>query len=212
MIKLMIADDHQIFIDGIQSLLQHEQGMEVVGTALNGKQLLGQLPHLHPHVILLDINMPEMDGLEAAKRILQDHPEIKLIVLTMHDTVEFITRLIEAGVAGYLLKNSNRQDLLEAIHTVFAGGTYYSKQVTATIMENLRKPNNKTAAISQVELTPRELEVLKLIAQEFTTTQIADKLFISHHTVESHRKNLLSKLGKKNSAGLVAWAMERGMV
>lgn len=204
----MIADDHQIFLDGIQSLLQNEPGIEVVGMSLNGKQLLGQIPHLKPHVILLDINMPEMDGIDASKRILVEFPTIKLIMLTMHERADFITKLIEAGVAGYLLKNSSRQDLVEAIHTVQAGGTFFSRQVTNLVMDSLRKKDLVEVA---VELTPRETEVLKLLTAEYTTTEIADKLFISHHTVESHRKNLLSKLGKKNTAGLAAYAVQRGL-
>lgn len=212
MIRLMIADDHQIFLDGILSLLQTEPGITVVGQALNGRQLLGQLPHLRPEVILLDINMPELDGMETAKRIRIDHPEIKLIMLTMHERADFITKLLELGVAGYLLKNSSRQDLVEAIRTVFSGGTYFSRQVTATVMDSFRKKDHSAAAGAEVELTPREIEVLKLIAAEFTTAEIAEKLFISHHTVESHRKNLLSKLGKKNTAGLAAWAAGRGWV
>jgi two-component system nitrate/nitrite response regulator NarL len=212
MIRLMIADDHQIFVDGIKSLLQNEQGIEVVGEALNGKHLLGQIPHLKPDVILLDINMPEMDGLEAAGKIATDHPEIRIIMLTMHERADFITKLITTGVAGYLLKNSSRADLVDAIGTVFSGGTFYSRQVTQTVMDSFRKKDKSGPYEMAVELTPRELEVLKLIAQEYTTTEIGEKLFISHHTVESHRKNLLSKLGKKNTAGLAAYAAGKGLV
>ncbi|MFN8397793.1 MAG: response regulator transcription factor [Bacteroidia bacterium] len=211
MIRLMIADDHRIFLDGIRSLLQNEPGIEVVGDALNGKQLLGQIPHLRPDVILLDINMPEMDGLQAAQVIRTEHPGIRLIMLTMHERIDFITKLIEVGVSGYLLKNSSRQDLIEAIQAVHRGETYYSRQVTNAVMDSLRKKDHPSPE-DQIELTPRETEVLKLLAAEFTTTEIAEKLFISHHTVESHRKNLLSKLGKKNTAGLVAWAVGRGVV
>jgi DNA-binding NarL/FixJ family response regulator len=208
----MIADDHQIFVDGIKSLLQNEQGIEVVGEALNGKHLLGQIPHVKPEVILLDINMPEMDGLEAAAKIATDHPEMRIIMLTMHERADFITKLISAGVAGYLLKNSSRADLVEAIRTVHAGGTFYSRQVTQTVMDSFRKKATQGNSDPEAELTPREMEVLKLIAQEFTTKEIGEKLFISHHTVESHRKNLLSKLGKKNTAGLAAYAAGKGWV
>jgi DNA-binding NarL/FixJ family response regulator len=210
-IRWMIADDHQIFIDGIRSLLQGEPGLECVGEALHGRQLLGQLDHLRPDVILLDINMPEMDGMETAQRIRTSHPGIRLIMLTMHERVDFITRLIELGVAGYLLKNTTRQDLLAAIHTVYGGGTYYSQQVTAAVMDSFRRKPG-TGQPAEVELTPRELDVLRLIAREYTTAEIAEKLFISHHTVESHRKNLLSKLGKKNTAGLAAYAAQQGWV
>lgn len=206
----MIADDHQIFIDGIRSLLAPEAGLTCVGEALHGRQLLGLLAHAQPEVILLDINMPELDGLSTACLILANHPGIRVIMLTMHDRVDYITKLIELGVAGYLLKNSSRQDLVTAIHTVHAGGTYFSQQVTSAVMDNLRRKASPGAA-AEVELTPREIEVLRLIAREHTTAEIAEQLFISHHTVESHRKNLLSKLGKKNTAGLAAYAVQHGL-
>jgi two-component system, NarL family, nitrate/nitrite response regulator NarL len=212
MIKLMIADDHQIFLDGLRSLLQQAQGIEVVGTALNGRQLLGQIPHLLPDVVLLDINMPEMDGIETARQLRSTHPRIQIIMLTMHERADFITKLIELGVAGYLLKNSSRQDLIDAILTVHSGGTFFSKQVTHAVMDSFRKKSPAPTPSEEAELSPRERDVLRLIAQEHTTAEIADKLFISPHTVESHRKNLLSKLGKKNTAGLAAWAAQHGFI
>ena len=207
----MIADDHQIFLDGMKSLLQAETGLEVIGEALNGREVLAQLDYLKPDVILLDIQMPEMNGLETAKQVKDSFPEVKLIVLSMNEKVELIGKLIESGVSGYLLKNSSRKILLEAINQVYLGETYFSEEVTKRVMQSFQKKDKGTVNTANIELTPREIDVLKLLTQEFTTSAIAEKLFISTHTVESHRKNLLSKLGKKNTAGLVVYAVQNGI-
>lgn len=205
----MIADDHQIFLDGLRSLLGGDPQLEVLGVALNGKALLEQVGALRPDVVLLDINMPEMDGAETARHLKEKHPEVRILILTMHESAPFVKRLLEIGVDGYALKNSSKAELLAAIQAVHKGKQYYSHQVVGAVMDSLRG-TGKTPA-DEVELTPRELDVLRLLAQEFTTPEIAEKLFISPHTVESHRKNLLSKLGKKNTAGLVAWAVKMGL-
>ena len=212
MIQILIADDHQIFLDGLKSLLEGEEGIEVIGQARNGRQCLTFLKTEQPDIVLMDINMPEMNGLEATQKVVKEHPDVKVIMLTMHERADYITQMIEAGASGYLLKNSSRADLLNGIRSVAEGGTYYSHEVTQAVMNSLRKKAQQKSKQEAASLTPRETEVLKLIARENTTAEIAEKLFISTHTVESHRKNLLSKLGKKNTAGLAAEAVRLGLV
>lgn len=211
MIKVVIADDHQMFIDGIKALLVNEKSIQVVGEALNGKKVLDLLEQQQADIMLLDVNMPEMDGIEATRIIRQRFPSVKILMLTMYNNTEFIFGLMNAGASGYILKNTGKTELLEAIHAVFSGKTFYSKEVSDSILQNLPK-NPGEKKLEEVHLTEREKEVLKLIAQEFNTQEIAAQLFISTNTVETHRKNLLSKLHAKNIAGLVKFAIQTGLV
>jgi DNA-binding NarL/FixJ family response regulator len=210
MIKLIIADDHQMFIDGVKALLAAEPDISVVAEALNGAALLSLLKEVSADIILLDVNMPEMDGIEATRQIRLLYPEIRIIMLTMYNNEEFIFSLMNAGASGYMLKNTGRKELLEAIQTVYNGKLFYSKEVADTILQSIpKKPEQQK--LESAQLTEREKEVLKLIAQEFTTQEIADKLFISPNTVETHRKNLMSKLNARNIAGLVKFALQTGL-
>lgn len=209
-IRIAIADDHQMFIDGLKMLLNGEEGLTISVTANNGKQLLEQLEAGPADVVLMDINMPGIGGLEATKIICRQYPATKVIALTMYNTKEFIKNLLNAGVHGYILKNADKTELLKAIHHVMLGENYYSQAITETIMRSMAK-NKPSAYEMPAELSKREIDVLKLIVQEYTTQEIADKLFISHNTVESHRKNLISKLNVRNAAGLVKYAIENGL-
>jgi two-component system, NarL family, nitrate/nitrite response regulator NarL len=211
MIRVIIADDHQMFIDGIKSLLVNEKGIKVVGQALNGKEVIALLEKEPADIVLLDVNMPEMDGIEATKLIRQRFPTVKILMLTMYNNHEFVFGLMNAGASGYILKNTGRTELLDAIKSVNEGKTFYSKEVTETILQNFsKKPAEQRAEAAH--LTEREKDVLKLIAQEYNTQEIAAELFISTNTVETHRKNLLSKLQAKNIAGLVKFAIQTGLV
>ncbi len=212
MIKIIIADDHQLFIDGIKSLVKSMKNMEIIAEVANGKLLLEALENNKCDIILMDINMPEMDGVEATKQVKIKYPSIKILMLTMFSNREYIEKLLRAGADGYLLKNTGKAELQEAIETIINGESYVSKEVTERIMEGLQKKKNAEKNTYIVELTEREIEVLKLIVQEFTTAEIAEKLFISTHTVETHRKNLISKLNVRNIAGLVKYAMQNGLV
>ena len=211
MINVLIADDHQMFIEGIKALLTGEADITVVGEANDGAQVLQQLASHEVHVVLLDINMPGMDGLEATKLIAKQYPQVKILVLTMYNKRSHITNIMEAGAHGYILKNTGKAELLEGIRKIAAGQNYYSPSVTKTIMDGLGSAGYKHVN-GPVKLTKREIEILKLIAQEYTNQEIAKKLFISTYTVETHRKNLMSKLGVKNSVGLVVYAMSEGLV
>jgi two-component system nitrate/nitrite response regulator NarL len=210
MIKIAIADDHQMFIDGIKSLLKGNKNMLVSLEATNGEQLLSLLKEQPTEVILMDVNMPVMDGIEATKQVKKLFPEIKVIMLTMFSSKDYIEKLLRAGANGYVLKNTGKEELTTAIEKVMQGESYFSKEVTERIMEGLqgKKAENNP---HMVELTEREKDVLRLIVQELTSHEIADKLFISFHTVETHRKNLISKLQVKNIAGLVKYAVQNGL-
>ncbi len=211
-IKLVIADDHHILLDGLKSLLEPNEDMEILGLFDNGPALLEAAPTLLPHIALVDINMPGMNGQELTQKIKKDHPYISVIVLSMHDDVEHITELIEAGASGYLLKNVNDQELVEAIRNVAAGKMYFCNEVTEKLTNYAVEAQRKKDAPPEPKLTARELEVLKLVAEEMTNAQIADTLFISERTVETHRKNMLRKTENKTMVGLMKFAMEKKLI
>lgn len=212
MIKIIIADDHQLFIDGIKSIIKSIKNLEISAEVNNGKQLLEHLSKQGCDVILMDINMPDMDGIEATKEVKKRYPNIKIIMLTMYSSRDYIEKLLRVGADGYILKNTGKEELQKAIETVHQGESYFSAEVTERIMEGLQKKKSAEKNSFMVELTEREIDVLKLIVQELTTSEIAEKLFISTHTVETHRKNLISKLNVRNIAGLVKYAMQNGLV
>ncbi len=207
MIPLILADDHQVVIDGLKALLSQEPDLHILGEALDGEALLSLVRTYAEDkpVVLLDINMPGLDGIEATRIIRQKHASVRILILSMYNKPAFIKGLVEAGVSGYILKNTGRSELLKAIRTVAAGESYFSNEVTKTIMDSF-----KTGATTAVQLTRRELEILRLVAQAYSTAEIADKLFISTYTVDTHRKNLLSKLNMKNTAALVNYAIQNG--
>lgn len=210
MIHIAIADDHQMFIDGIKSLLKGNKNIHIATEANNGETLLQQMANTPVNLILMDVNMPVMDGIEATKQVKQKYPDTRVIMLTMFSSKDYIEKLLRAGANGYILKNTGKEELTTAIERVMQGESYFSKEVTERIMEGLqgKKAENNP---HMVELTEREKDVLRLIAQELTSHEIADKLFISFHTVETHRKNLISKLQVKNIAGLVKYAVQNGL-
>jgi DNA-binding NarL/FixJ family response regulator len=210
MTSIIIADDHQMFIDGIKVLLLQEPAISVIGEALNGKELLDLLKKQTPDIILMDINMPVLDGIEATKIIRKKYPTVKILMLTMYSSKQYITSMIAAGANGYILKNTGKEELMKAIEVLQGGNSYYSQEVTSRIMESFRKKDMHTEV--NPELTEREKEVLILIAEEFTASEIGDKLNISHYTVDAHRKNMLSKCNVRTTVGLVKFAMERGLL
>jgi DNA-binding NarL/FixJ family response regulator len=212
MIKVIIVDDHQMFIDGVKSILKNEKNIKIAGEALNGHQLFELFKTELPDIVLMDINMPGMDGIEATKIISAKYSKVKVIVLTMHSSKEFVAGLIEAGAMGYILKNTGRKELVEAIQAVAEGKSFYSNSVTDVIMESFKNPARQITNPELAQLTDREKEVLKLIAKEYSTKQIAEELFISSNTVETHRKNIMSKINAKNMAGLVKYALQIGLI
>jgi DNA-binding NarL/FixJ family response regulator len=204
-IRLVLADDHPLIREGFRSLLQKNERFEIVGIAENGKELIELAGNLLPDVILTDINMPVVNGLDALKNIAKLHPDIKLIVLTMHEEREYIIHALKIGVQGYLLKNIERSDLEKAIISIFEGVKYFSPLVTNILADVVVRPSQIDVA---AEITPREKEVLELVAQGQSTKQVADKLGIGTRTVESHRMNMLKKFKASNTADLIRKALE----
>jgi DNA-binding NarL/FixJ family response regulator len=203
-IRLLLADDHPLIREGFRSLLNKNDRFEIVGIAENGKELIELAGKELPDIILSDISMPVMNGMEAIEQIGNLYPSIKSVVLTMHEEREYIINALKIGVQGYIIKNVERFDLEKAIITIFEGGKYFSPIVTNILAESVTRP--EPPAIS--ELTPREKEVLELVAQGHSTKQIADKLGIGTRTVESHRVNMLKKMKVNNTAELVRKAIE----
>ncbi|BDS12943.1 response regulator [Aureispira anguillae] len=208
MINIIIADDHQIVIDGLKLLLADEERIQIVGEALNGVTLLNRIPTLQPDLVLLDLGMPVMDGLEAALKIKELHPTVKILVLTTYSEPHKIKKMLKANIDGYLLKDTGKDNLLEAIYSIMDGNAYYDRRVTDIIMSSYQ-PQKTTYS---VELTRREKEVTRLIAEGMSTNEIARRLFVSPLTVDTHRKNIFSKLGINKVAALVRYAIEEGLV
>ena len=212
--RVAIADDHAMFVDGIESILRDEETIKVVDRCFDGKSVFPMLSKQQFDVLLLDINLPDISGIEVAKKINTDFPDVKIIAVSMYNEESIVSEMLNNGAQGYILKNTGRAELVQAIETVASGQTYFSKDVTETIMGALlKKPTQKkTSTFLIPEISKRELEVLALIVKEYTTPEIAEKLFISLKTVESHRSSLVSKLNVRNTAGLVRAAIELKLV
>ena len=207
-IRLLIADDHQILIEGLKTMFSDMEEIEVVATANNGREVLDQLENKVVDIILMDIQMPVLDGYEAAKQVIDQYPQTKVIILSMHSERVYIERMFNTGISGYLLKNAGKEEILEAIRTIDAGERYFSKEVTSAIFSKTRGQASSTT-IS--ELTKREKEVLAHIASGKSNAKIAATLFLSEDTVKTHRKNMMRKLDVNNAAGLVKYALESGI-
>jgi len=209
-IRLLLADDHGIIRDGIKLMLNKTSEFEIVAEANNGKEVVNYIEE-HPDsidVILMDINMPELNGIEATQIISEKHKNIKVLALTMHVEETYITNMLKAGALGYVLKESNKEDLIDAINTVALGNKYYSNEVSVTLINSLM--NNGKSKSS--ELSDREIEVLTFITSGNTNNEIGEKLFISGRTVETHRRNILSKLEVKNTAEMIRYAIKNNLV
>lgn len=210
----MIIDDHRLIIDGMKALLSNMEGVELITGATSGYEALRLLDTTDVDVVLADINMPGMNGIEVTRRIKTDHPGVAVLALTMHDDPSLINRMIEAGASGYILKSTGIDELMEAIETVAAGGKFLSRDVQKIIMQRIYNANDAITGIQPnvIRLTSRESEILQLIAREFSNGQIAEKLFISERTVETHRKNIFIKTGTKTVVGLIKYAIENDLL
>ncbi len=214
-IRLLVVDDHYLIRDGICSVLNKQDDIIVVSQAGNGLEALNILEKDSFDVILMDIQMPVMNGIDATKEIMTKFPGQKIIVLTMNKEHGYISKMLQAGAMGYVLKDADQGELISAIKAVIDGHNYFSPKVTSIMMESLlphKEGKGGKDDFPVEDLTPRELEVLKLVAEELTNHEIADKLFISIRTVDTHRRNLMQKLGVKNTAGLVKYATKHDII
>ena len=207
-INVVLADDHQMFLEGLASLLKEEENIHLVDIVLNGKEALEVLAKYEVDILIMDVSMPEMDGVELNQLVKEHYPNVKTLALTSHSDHAIISKLTRAKVNGYLLKNAEKSELLTAIYRIHEGEDYFSQMVKDKVVESLfsSKDDNEIP-----ELSKREKEIVKLIVEQRTASEIAQELFISPNTVNTHRKNLLSKLKLKNIAGLVKYAVENGI-
>ncbi|MFY0600197.1 MAG: response regulator transcription factor [Cyclobacteriaceae bacterium] len=211
-IKVLISDDHQIVLDGFKLLLSQQEFIEIVGEALDGEEVIEKVKKAEElDIVILDINVPKKDGIEVTKELKTTYPEIKILVVTMYNRKEFIKNLMEAGVDGYVLKNSGKAELIAAIESLAKGEPYYGKDITRTIIKSYQK-NKVFDSPLEIDITEREKEIIRLISEGLNTSQIAERLFLSGHTVNTHRKNILSKLNVKNSAGVIRFGIQTGII
>ncbi len=207
MIKVLLVDDHPLVLDGIQARLSGEGGVLVAGRACNGQEALEQALRLEPDVVLMDVSMPVMNGLEATRRFRQELPEVRVLMLSMHDNREYIVQLMQAGASGYILKDVSSDELVKAIRTVSAGQTYFSESASQSLAGSQEATERPVQS-----LTRREEMVLRLLAEGNSNKGIANELKISVRTVETHRQNIKSKLDIHTAAGLARYAIEQNLV
>ncbi len=210
-IKLLIADDHHLFLEGIRSLLEKEEGMEIMAAASNGEEVLDLIQEIPVDICIIDINMPGLNGIDTAKYIKQHHSQIKIIILTTYNDKEFVMTMLKIGVEGYVLKNATKKDLVKAINEVMQGNNYFASDVHNYIVNDFMN-KVKHSSREAVVLTKREKEIVQLLAQELTNDQIAERLHISFRTVETHRKNIMQKTKANNLAGLIKFAYAQGLI
>jgi DNA-binding NarL/FixJ family response regulator len=209
--RILIADDHQMFRAGIVNLLIKEADFEIAGEAAEGMDAVRLASELNPDVVLMDIDLPVLDGINATGRIVEKNPEAKILVLTSFENEDYILQMLKAGAKGYILKDSPFEDLVLAIKTISKGSSYFAKEISAKLLARLHQTEPDYALKEPPKknyVTTREREVLKYVASELTNKEIAAKLFISPRTVETHRRNLIQKLKVKNTAGLVKYYIE----
>jgi len=214
-IRVALVEDHQLVRDGIRSLLTNLPNIEVVAEADCAKTMLNLIEQARPNVLLVDISLPEISGIELAKLITTNHPGIKVIILSMHTEQEFIFNSLRNGAKGYLHKSISREELIEAIEQVYNGSEYFSKEVSGIILKSyLRQIKNpeRVEEYDDKKLTPRELEILRMVAQGYSNQLIADKLFISVRTVESHKNHIMQKLELTTTVDLVKYAFKNGII
>lgn len=210
---IIITDDHDMFRDAIKTMLELDNIAHVLSVASNGKELLVLLESHQPDIILMDIDMPEMNGIDAARLIKEKYPQIKILALSMFGDDKYYQEMIKAGAMGFILKSSNKSELEDAINAIHNGQNYFSNELLRKIIEQMSNNNGKEKNEStEVVFTDREIDVLKLLCQGLSTQDIADKLFLSAKTIENYRAKLLNKTNSKNSVGLVVYALKNNIV
>jgi DNA-binding NarL/FixJ family response regulator len=214
-IKLLLVDDHQIVRDGIKSLLADAKNIEVIAEVNDAYELFKILKEVEPDIVMIDISMPKMSGIEAIKHIQTDFPKVKCLILSMHTTEDFIFNAIKAGAKGYLPKNTSKSELIEAIEKVSQGEEYFSEAISTILLKSYIKKaqkGEKPETSKEENLSERELEILKLFAEGFLNSEIAEKLFLSIRTIESHKNHILRKLEMKSTVDLVKFAIRNKII
>ncbi|MCX6239935.1 MAG: response regulator transcription factor [Bacteroidia bacterium] len=208
--EILLVDDHTLFRNGLKMLLDTLPGYEVTGEASNGKEFLGLVAKYDYDIVFLDIEMPEINGIEAARRAIEIKPELKIITLSMYGDEEYYDQMVDAGAKGFLLKNTNLQEVKASIDTVMNGGNYFSQELMQSLLRNYKSVRETKEP--EAELSEREIEILLLICSGLSNQEIGDHLFISKRTVEKHRANILCKTNCKNTAGLVMYAIKNQLI
>jgi two-component system, NarL family, response regulator NreC len=207
---VLLVDDHKIFRDGLRTLIEKE-GMEVVGEAENGRKTLKLAEKLMPNVIIMDVSMPDMNGIEATRKIIASFPDLKVIALSMHSDRRFVLGMLEAGASGYLLKDCAFGELASAIKQVLTGNKYLSPQIADVVVKGYLNKSTDSFVSGGSVLTSREREILQLIAEGLTAKEIADHVFLSVKTVETHRRNIMQKLNMRSTVDLTKYAIREGL-
>lgn len=211
MIKVFIGEDHEIVRDGLKSLLTDIPGVSVVGEASNGQEVINKMPE-DTNIVLMDINMPVMNGIETTRYLNEKQGRVSVLALSMADNENYIAEMFNAGAKGYMLKNTGKEELLYALKRIHEGGMYISPEIMVKGIEKMIHHTKETVKNTNVNLSKRELEVLRLLAVGLTNNDIAEKLFTSRRTIETHRKNLIDKTGSKNTASLIRFALLNGII
>ena len=212
MINLILADDHHLIIDGISKLLEDEADINIVGCCCNGNEVLEILPKINVDVLMLDLDMPVMNGLQCAEIVKKQYPEVKIAILTMHQEKALIQRFIEFGVNGYFLKTIQKKELVRALKAIAGGRDYFPPDVTKALIQKQKFVTDLTQSPLLEELTNRELEIVRLVAQGFSNSEIGKKLFISPRTADTHRTNIMRKLDLHNVAEIVRFAFQNKLI
>ncbi len=207
-INIILVDDHQMFRDGVKSVLSDEENIHIVGEVGSANDLYALLKNTTPDVIITDISMPDISGIEVARYVSENYPQVKILILSMHSNEEFITKALSVGANGYLPKDTSMSELLKAINAIYNGENYFNKSISDTILKSLI---NKQKGSSVKALTNREKEIINLVVEGLTNKEIADKLFISVRTVDSHKNNIMQKLNLKSSVELVKYAIKNNL-
>jgi DNA-binding NarL/FixJ family response regulator len=212
MIRVFLVDDHAIIRDGLRMLLAAESDLSIVGTASDGQALLEALPTVEADVVLLDLTMPGLGGMATLPLLKEHFPQLPVIILSMFDKEDYASQALQAGAAGYVLKSANRAEIVAAIRVVAAGSRYLSSAIGLALLAKAQPEEIVPEEKSASTLSPREREVLQLVARGLTTTEIANQLFTGKRTIETHRQNLIAKTGAKNTAALIKYAMSQNLL